>query len=322
MSGQRSAIVSAYERPVQVNTTRFPTAHNGLLNARPEAQLKDQLYLLPHGVIYTSPWLYSRSTSRGHGCILLTAQRKPFELVLGKHSLAHNAVAVRPLQERGLRAENCQLVSIMVHPTHREYRRFRTITAPGCQLLDREAFVSVDGLLYGAYLGELGIDRAHELLEKVVAITVRYLPPVRANDLRFEKILGMLRDNPSCQLSELSESLGVSMHRMSHLFTRVVGLPWRSFQLWQKVNSVGNALGSGRRLAEIANAAGFSDAAHLSNTWHQAFGAAPSKFFNQEHVQVHYGLNADVALQTAVAVSPSDKMPRRVCPHCGMKMED
>jgi AraC family transcriptional regulator, arabinose operon regulatory protein len=321
MNAQHGALMSAHERAIQGHAARVSMMPSSLMRPRTDIQLKDHLYLVPHGVIYTSPWLSSRATSRGNGCILLTAQRKPFELSFGKRTLSHNAVAIPPLQERALRAENCQLVSIMVHPTHREYRRFRAIAGPGFQILDRDAFATLDALLYSAYLGELGIQGADELLEKAVAITVRYLPPIRSNDVRTEQILGFLREQPNCQLSELAANLGVSMDRMSHLFTRVVGLPWRSFQLWQKVNTVGSALGSGRRLTEIATAAGFSDAAHLSNTWQQAFGAAPSKFFNQEHVQVHYGLDAETALQTSVPRGVTEKIIR-VCPHCGIELED
>ena len=266
----------------------------------PKDRPKDHLYLLTHGAIYTSASVVTRATARSSGCILLTAQREPFEVTFGKQTAQHTALAVRPLQERGLRAENCQLISIQVHPTHREYRRFRAITSPGCQALDREAYAAVDDLLQSAYRGELDIRSAHQLLEKVIAITVRYLPQVRTRDARGEVIHKMLQEKWNCQLSELAQALGVSQDRMSHLFTKVVGLPWRSFQLWQKVSAVGSALGSGRRLAEIATTAGFSDAAHLSNTWHQAFGAAPSRFFNHEVVQVHYGLHPEIALQTAM----------------------
>jgi AraC-like DNA-binding protein len=307
---------------MSVEVTRLGRPHENagqhLVSQAAAARPKDHLYLLTHGVIYTSSSVATKATSRSSGCILLTAQRDPFEVTFGEQTSQHTALAVRPLQERGLRAENCQLVSIQVHPTHREYRRFRAIASPGCQQLDRDAYAAVDDLLQSAYQGQLGIRQAHELLEKVIAITVRYLPHVRTRDPRSEVIHKMLQEKWNCQLSELAGALGISQDRMSHVFTKVVGLPWRSFQLWQKVSAVGSALGSGRRLAEIASSAGFSDAAHLSNTWHQAFGAAPSRFFNHDVVQVHYGLQPEVALQTAA--QPPKKVERS-CPHCGGTLE-
>jgi AraC family transcriptional regulator, arabinose operon regulatory protein len=302
----------------RLSRTRDDSSRHSSAQAANHGLPKDHLYLLPHGVIYTSASIVTRATSRSSGCILLTAQREPFEVTFGKQTCQQTALAIRPLQERGLRAENCQLVSILVHPTHREYRRFRAITSPGCQPLDRDAYTAVDDLLQSAYLGQLSVRQARELLEKVVAISVRYLPQVRTRDARSELIHKLLQEKWNCQLGDLAQALGVSQDRMSHLFTKVVGLPWRSFQLWQKVSAVGSALGSGRRLAEIAVTAGFSDAAHLSNTWHQAFGAAPSRFFNHNVVQVHYGLRPEIALETA---APAPKKVEHTCPHCGGKLD-
>jgi AraC-like DNA-binding protein len=296
--------------PAPAAVAQPPYVHSG--------QLKDHLYLLPHGVVYTSPWLITKATTGSSGNILLSAQRKPFELNIARQTVVSSALAIRPLQERVLRAENRQLISILIHPTHPHYRRFRAIGAPGCQPLDRDAFSGMDDLLQSAYLGQLGISGAQELLETAVAIAVRYLPRIRSKDERCEQILHMLQENPGCQLKDLAEALGVSADRMPHLFTRAVGLPWRSFQLWQKVRAVGAAMGSGRSLTEIAIAAGFSDSAHLSNTWHQAFGAAPSKFFNHQLVQVHYGLCREPAQRAAASATAA----RCVCPHCGGALDN
>lgn len=281
----------------------------------PATHPKDHVYLLPHGVIYTSPWFSIESAACSPACILLSAQRKRFEVVVGAASHLTTALAFRPLQQVGVRAENCALVSVLVHPTHPEYRRFRAIRAPGCQSLDRDAFHTVDQLLRSAYLGQLGIQGAQHLLEMVVDITARYLPRIRSKDARCQRLLQLLQENPSCQLGELAEALHVVPERMPGLFARAVGLPWRSFQLWQKVRAVGVEMGSRRSLSEIAIEAGFSDSAHLSKTWHQFFGAAPSKFFNQRLVQVHYGQcsrrvvkNGDIERGTP---------ERHLCPHCG-----
>jgi len=322
MSVDSSALFRARESALQpmparapLTSTESPSAEQAGLLA---GQLKDHLYLLPHGCIYTSPWLSSaKPTSRSSACILLTAQRKPFEFTIGRHSFAHTALAVRPFQERGLRAENRQLVSILVHPTHPEYRRFRAITNPGYQPLDRDAFNGAEELLLAAYRGELGIQGAQELLETVINITVRYLPRVRGRELRHEQLLHMLQQNQNFQLNELAEAVGVSCARMPHVFARVVGLPWRSFQLWQKVRAVGIELGSRRSLTEIAITAGFSDSAHLSNTWHHAYGAAPSKFFNNEYVQVHYGLGPEIVLKQS---APQATSCQCVCPRCGTEI--
>jgi AraC family transcriptional regulator of arabinose operon len=303
-------VCSSLESPEAV-----ASAEQGELAA---GETRDHLYLLAHGTIYASPWIITRATSRSPACILLTAQRKPFEVAIGNETHVSTALAIRPLQVRSLRAEHCELVSIMVHPTHPEYRRFCAIAAAGCQALDRDAFNDVDELLRSAYLGQLGVHGAQQLLETVVNIAVRYLPRIRTRDVRCERIVQMLQQNPYCQINELCEAINVAPERMPHLFVRAVGLPWRSFQLWQKVRAVGTQMGSRRSLTQIAITAGFSDSAHLSKTWHQSFGAAPSKFFDHRFVQVHYGLRLEPEPPLRrVEPPPPAVAAAGVCPHCG-----
>ena len=315
MSIERTALECARGRAAEPMFACLPLA--SLSSAeRPDLsadQHKDQMYLLPHGLIYTSPWISAKPTARSSACILLTAHRQPFEVSFGKHGFAHTAIAVRPLQERGLRAENRAIISIHVHPTHPEYRRFSGIAEPGYQPLDRDAFSDVDELLRAAYAGELTTEQAAQLIEAVVAITVRHLPRVRVQDERSERLLELLQANPQCRISELAVALGVSCSRMLQLFTRAVGLPWRSYQLWQKVRTVGVRLSNGgKRLTEIAINAGFADSAHLSNAWNHAYGAAPSKFFSNELVQLHFGLMTATARPARQA---------RACPHCGAELD-
>jgi AraC family transcriptional regulator, arabinose operon regulatory protein len=283
--------------------------------ADPAGNAKDHVYLLPHGVIYTSPWFITESAACSPACILLSAQRERFEVSVGPESHLNSALAFRPRQQVGVRAENCALVCVLVHPTHPEYRRFRAIRAPGWQSLDRDGFNTANQLLHSACQGQLGIQGAQHLLEMVVDITARYLPRIRSQDPRYQRLLQLLQENPNCQLGELAEALHVAPERMHSLFARAVGLPWRSFQLWQKVRAVGVEMGSRRSLSEIAIQAGFSDSAHLSKTWHQFFGAAPSKFFNHRLVQVHYGqCSRRVVRHAGIERGTPD---RHLCPHCG-----
>jgi AraC-like DNA-binding protein len=77
-------------------------------------------------------------------------------------------------------------------------------------------------------------------------------------------------------LKELAALLGLSYDRMSHLFSDAVGLPLRSYQLWQKAYNAAFLFESGRPLAEIAHATGFVDSAHLTRTWQNSYGINPS----------------------------------------------
>jgi AraC family transcriptional regulator, arabinose operon regulatory protein len=314
----RQSATQAASAAVGLAASALATATNQRVPHGEEApaEVRDHLYLLPHGVIYTSSWITTKSTVCSPACILLSAQRQSFEVTVGKQTHSSDALVFRPMQAAGMRAENCSLASILVHPIHPEYRRFSAIATPGWQRLDRDAFSVADEMLHRACLGDLGIESAQQLLEMVVGIAVRYLPRIRSRDVRHQRLLELLQHNPHCQLGELAAALQVAPHRMPSLFARAVGLPWRSFQLWQKVRAVGVEMGSHRSLTEIAVKAGFSDSAHLSKTWHQFFGAAPSKFFNHRRVQVHYGLCSQESIRKPGLVLPPGRA-ERACPHCG-----
>ncbi len=73
-----------------------------------------------------------------------------------------------------------------------------------------------------------------------------------------------------------AEVAGVSPSRLTHLFTREVGIPFRRYVLWWRMRRAAESLHDGRSLTEAALAAGFADAAHFSRTFKAMFGMPPS----------------------------------------------
>lgn len=250
------------------------------------AQMKDQMYLLRRGHLFASPWVVTETT-RFSASILLTAKRAPFRMSVAEHTNEHLAVVVKPLVTRHLRAEDAQLISIGISPNHHQYRRFRAIGCPGFLPLPRDAYGAFNDTLQAAYRGELTIDAAAQLFEDVVTETLGFLPRARRADPRIERALEMLQENAHYPLTDLAAAVGLSYDRMSHLFADAVGLPLRSYLLWQKLHMVSSLLGSGMTLTEMAVAAGFTDSAHLSNAWQRAYGAPPSYFIYSDCVDIH-----------------------------------
>lgn len=249
------------------------------------AHRKDQLYLVCRGYIFTSPWVVSEAT-RFAASVLLTARRAPFELCIAERTERHQAAAIEPMITRHLRAEDVQLISVGISPNHRHYRRFRAINCSGCLPLPRDAYAEFDLALEAAYNGKLTIEEAKQLFEDITNVTVGYLPPPKHADPRIELALEMLRDDANYPLTQLSAAVGLSYDRMSHLFAETVGLPLRSYLLWQKLHTVSALLNSGLTLTEIAVAAGFTDSAHLSNAWQKAYGISPSYFVRGGSVEI------------------------------------
>lgn len=101
-----------------------------------------------------------------------------------------------------------------------------------------------------------------------------------AFDPRIVQCLSVIRarlDQPLL-LAELAAALNVSESWLVHRFTDEVGVPIRRYVLWQRLWRAVEAL-KGATLTEAAHAAGLSDSAHLSRTFRETFGVAPSFLF-------------------------------------------
>ena len=68
----------------------------------------------------------------------------------------------------------------------------------------------------------------------------------------------------------------LSPDRFAHLFKEQMGLPFRKYVLWRKLTRAMVAIGAERTIADAAHAADFADAAHLTRTFYQMVGMAPS----------------------------------------------
>ncbi len=78
------------------------------------------------------------------------------------------------------------------------------------------------------------------------------------------------------QLAEAARRAGVSPSRLTHVFTREVGIPFRRFVLWTRIKQAVTSAQAGHDLTQAALDAGFSDSAHLSRTFRAMFGLTPS----------------------------------------------
>ena len=247
--------------------------------------MKDHLYFLDTGIVFTTPWVKTEALSPRSAQISLTAARKPFEVRIANTTKQYDAVAIKPMVTRGVHAANVQLVVILCGPLHQHFRVFRSIPDPGLQVLDRNAFASLDSALDAVYRGRLTIDEASALFEDVIKITISHLPRAKPADARVERTIELLRENPNRPLDELAAAAGLSYGRMSQLFAETVGISLRSYQLFLKLIKAVRLLPTGRKFTDIAHVAGFTDLAHMSRVFQQSYGAPMSYFMNDNHVQ-------------------------------------
>jgi AraC-like DNA-binding protein len=80
------------------------------------------------------------------------------------------------------------------------------------------------------------------------------------------------------ELAEAARRVGISPSRLTHVFSKEVGIPFRRFILWTRIKHAVAATQAGQDLTQAAVAAGFADSAHLSRTFRAMFGLSPSLF--------------------------------------------
>ena len=102
--------------------------------------------------------------------------------------------------------------------------------------------------------------------------------PARRLDQRVTTVLTAIRERDDLHISleSAAEKAFLSPSRFAHLFKDQVGLPFSRYMLWRKLTRAMVAIASEGTIAAAAHAADFADAAHLTRTFYQMLGMAPS----------------------------------------------
>jgi len=109
-------------------------------------------------------------------------------------------------------------------------------------------------------------------------------------DGRVAHALEILGSRPQRLLSqvEMAAHVGLSADRFRHLFRQQTGVGFSAYRLWNRVVYATRLLATTADLTRAAHAAGFSDSAHFSRTFHSAFGLKPSDVFKSGRFQLVY----------------------------------
>jgi AraC-like DNA-binding protein len=239
-----------------------------------------------------------------YGIISLSADGNPITLTTGGRSFEYRALAFcgRDLE---FSAAGTRFVAIGVNPLHENFRAFTRLKAPYVLQLDRKMFSPLDALLRDAVDGTLPHQQSVELFDRVQAIVRPHLPITPKLDARANALVKELWANPRSSVDELASSLGLSYDRTSHFFAEAIGIPIRTYLLWQKLYKAGGLLLSGATLTEAAHGAGFVDSAHYSSAFHRAYGQAPSDLHRSRSVSI----NTIPSVRQARAGNPLEQEP-------------
>lgn len=79
------------------------------------------------------------------------------------------------------------------------------------------------------------------------------------------------------KLMDVAPSAGLSVERLRHVFADAIGMPFKRYVLWRRLQRAVTQLASGDDVTTAAHAAGFADAAHLARTMRSMFGISASQ---------------------------------------------
>jgi AraC-like DNA-binding protein len=132
------------------------------------------------------------------------------------------------------------------------------------------------------------------------------LAPSRRLDARVTTVLDAIRASEDLRMSldQAADKACLSSTRFAHLFKDQVGLPFSRYMLWRKLTRAMVAVASEGTIAAAAHAADFADAAHLTRTFYQMVGMAPSVLMRGDFIEIPSPFNA----LTAAAARP--RFPR------------
>ena len=113
------------------------------------------------------------------------------------------------------------------------------------------------------------------------------LAPTRRLDPRVTTVLEAIRasDDLRMSLEQAADKACLSSTRFAHLFKDQVGLPFSRYMLWRKLTRAMVAVASEGTIASAAHAADFADAAHLTRTFYQMVGMAPSVLMRGDFIE-------------------------------------
>jgi AraC-like DNA-binding protein len=114
------------------------------------------------------------------------------------------------------------------------------------------------------------------------------LAPTRRLDPRVTTVIDAIRasDDLRMSLEQAADKACLSSTRFAHLFKDQVGLPFSRYMLWRKLTRAMVAVASEGTIAAAAHAADFADAAHLTRTFYQMVGMAPSVLMRGDFIEI------------------------------------
>lgn len=227
-----------------------------------------------------------------HCCVLfISAYGVPFEIDFGSTRAGGKALLAGPLVRRKVLAKDAGLVGFYIMPESPLFAYLaNTMPSQGYREIDRGVMDEVNTELIALYEGRADVQQTlttaaylQRLLAPVAGMPVAGYPAVSPTAGELTQSVRAQRD---VSLQQLAELHGISYTRMSRVFTRHVGLPFREYKNWLKHLNALRLMETGISLTEVAQEAGFADLAQFTRIYKRWYGNPPSYVRQQKNIKV------------------------------------
>lgn len=144
----------------------------------------------------------------------------------------------------------------------------------------KDGYLLLDETVRSSVLSEVQCRRGIDLIQAVAKHLNVAMPQSGSSPEtdRVERLIMQLVDRAELPktLSQFAKEAALSPSRLRHRLSTIVGMPFRPYLRWLRLQRAMKYFAAGSSLTDAAHAAGFADAAHLSRTMRRHFGISLS----------------------------------------------
>lgn len=201
-------------------------------------------------------------------------------LVVGQDS-AHKVIA-----------ENTNVIALYFEPDCQKNQEFITAINkyPGTAVKSIPLTIGQIKLITNNLVVDKCAASVWERLFNAVRHNIGNTSSLETEDKRVRRVISIVtkEKGKDVDLSLLAEKAYLSPSRLTHLFKQETGISVSKFIVWRRVRSAVDLLSRGESLTDAAHNSGFSDLSHMSRTFRQLFGFAPSSLFKAKSIECYF----------------------------------